>query len=96
MSVNGSPIDDYSYRPSAASITYSMAYEQEQSRIYAGMSIAEYDDLPGSPEWIDPARGGRSKAHILMLYRMSNSIPAAANDAQAREAERNAKRRGHR
>lgn len=96
MTVNGSPIDDYHYRPAAAMITYSAAYEQEQSRIYAGMSIAEYDVLPGTPEWIDPAKGGRSKAHILMLYRMSNAIPASASDAQAREMERKAKQRGGR
>lgn len=68
----------------------------EQARIYAGLSMAEWDALPGVPEWIDPERHARSKSHILVLYRMSNAIPAAANDAQAREAERKAKHRGGR
>jgi len=55
------------------------------------MSIAEFDALPGTPEWtID---NERSKAHILVLYRMSNAIPAAVNDAQAREVERKSRRR---
>jgi len=50
--------------------------------------------MPGTDQWIDPHKGGRSKCDIIMLYRMSNAIPAASNDAQNRELERNAKRRG--
>ena len=71
-----------------------MAFEAEQARIYAGIPIAEWDGMPGTDQWIDPHQGGRSKCDIIMLYRMSNAIPAASNDAQSREMERNAKRRG--
>lgn len=71
-----------------------MAYEEEQARIYAGMSITEYDALPGTPQWIDPEKGGRSKSDLVMLYRMSNYIPAVAHDAAAREMERKAKQPG--
>lgn len=92
VKVNGSPIGDYNFRPSVATITYTLAYEQEQSRIYAGMSTVEYDALPGTPQWINPETGGRSKCDILILYRMSNAIPAAASDAAAKEMERNAHR----
>jgi hypothetical protein len=76
-------------------VQYSSIYEQEQSRIYAGMSVAEYDALPGTPDWA--VDGQRTKAHILVLYRMSNAIPAAISDAQARESERKSKLkpRGH-
>lgn len=92
--MNGGAIDSYTFRPSAAAIAYSAAYEQEQARIYAGMSMAEYDSLPGTPEWC--VGDERSKSHILMLYRMSNTIPAVASDAQARKAEHDmkAKRKG--
>ena len=93
MTANGSPIDDYSFRPSAATITYTLAYEEEQARIYAGMSIAEYDVLPGTPMWIDPNKGNHSKCHILVLFRMSNMIPAVASDASSREIERQSKHR---
>lgn len=93
MTANGSPIEDYHFRPSAATITYTLAYEEEQARIYSGMSTSEYDSLPGTPMWINPAIGGRSKCHILVLFRMSNTIPAVANDAASREMERDAKRR---
>lgn len=93
MTVNGTPIGDYNYRPAAATITYKAAYELEQARIYGEIPIQEWDEMPGNPEWINPLKGGRSKAHILMLYRMSNSVPAAASDAQARKSEQDAKRR---
>lgn len=96
MTINGEPIDDYSYRPAAATIYYTLEYEMEQARIYAGLSMAEWDTLPGTPEWIDPERHSRSKCHILVLYRMSNAIPAAANDALIRKQEMDARRRGPR
>jgi hypothetical protein len=75
-----------------ASVTYAESYELEQARVYAGISIAEFDALPGTPEWMQS--GERSKAHILVLYRMSNAIPAAVSDAQSREMERKSKRGG--
>lgn len=54
----------------------------------------EFDAMPASPEWA--VEDERTKAHILVLYRMSNAIPAAVGDAQARESERKMKRRGGR
>lgn len=91
MTVNGSPIDDYSFRPPAAVIAYTQEYEWEQARIWAGISIPEWDAMPGSRAWIDANKGGRSKSDILILFRMQNLIPAAASDAQARQSEREAK-----
>lgn len=90
---DGSPIDDYHFRPSVTTITYTMAYELEQARLYAGMTIAEFDALPGSPMWCTESTGWRSKCHILLLYRMSKVIPAVAEDASAKEMERNRGRR---
>lgn len=80
----------------AASISYSLDYELEQARIYAGLPIAEWDALPGTPDWIDPERPSRTKSHLLVLYRMSNVIPAAAQDAQIRQQENEAKWLGRR
>jgi len=90
--VNGAPADEYTFRPSAATITYSMEYECEMARIHAGVSITEWDALPGTRQWLSDA-GGRCKCDLLILYRMANFIPAAANDAQARETERKARNR---
>lgn len=88
MTANGDPIGDYSFRPSLATITYTLAYEEEQARIYAGMSTTEYDGLSGIPVWINPKTSGRSKCHIIVLFRMSNAIPAVAQDAVSRDMER--------
>ncbi len=93
VKVNGSSADSYNFRPSAASITYSLEYESEMARVFAGLSIAEWSAMPGTRQWIPPT-GGRCKCDILILYRMSNFIPAAANDAQSREMERKSKRGG--
>lgn len=87
VKVNGAPIGEYQYRPSVVQVQYSPVYEYERARVFAGMSIAEWDALPGTPLW---ANGGRSKCDLIMLYRMSNDIPSAINDAQSREMERKA------
>ena len=92
MKVDGNPIDEYVYRPQVATISYTIAYELEQARLYAGVTSAEFDSMPGSPEWCTEATGWRSKCHVLVLYRMSTAIPAAANDAAAKDMERKSKR----
>lgn len=70
-------------------ISYTPAYELEQSRILAGVSIEDYENLPGNPDWCLP--GQRSKAHLLVFWRMSQRIPAVASDAQIRKMERERK-----
>lgn len=94
VKVNGAPANQYNFLPSAATISYTIEYECEMARIFAGLSITEWDAMPGTRQWI-PDTGGRCKCDILILYRMSNFIPAASNDAQSREAERKAKQRRH-
>lgn len=68
-----------------------MAFEEEQARIAAGLSVAEYETLPGTPIWCLP--GQRSKCHVLIWYRMSLRIPNVAQDAAVRKAERDSKMR---
>lgn len=94
MRVNGQPINDYHFRPQVATITHTMPYELEQARLYAGLSPLEFDALPGTPEWVlADAMDWRTKAHILLLYRMSTAIPAVAQDAANRQMERDSKLR---
>lgn len=69
-----------------------MAFEEEQARLYAGISILEWDDLPGTRVWLLNDEG-RAKADLIMLYRMNNWIPAAAQDMAARDIERQNKMR---
>lgn len=64
-------------------ISYNLAFEEQLARIWAGLSEAEYAALPGAPRWVDPETGGRSKAEVLVLYRMNNRIGAVSQDAAA-------------
>ena len=93
MKVDGNPIDEYRVRPSIASISYTIGYELEQARLYAGLTAAEFDAMPGTPEWCTEMTGWRSKCHILMLWRMSNTIPAVMQDASIKDMERQSKMR---
>lgn len=93
MKVNGAPHNEYAFRPAAATITYSLEYELECARIFAGMSLAEWEALPGTRQWLKLGEQ-RCKADLLILYRMSNFIPAASSDAQARASELKLKRGG--
>lgn len=91
MTVNGSPIGQYGFKPAAATISYKREFEEAQVRVAAGLSLQEYEALPGTPQWIDSEVGGWSKCHYLVWYRMSQLIPAASQDAQVRKMERDAK-----
>lgn len=92
MKVDGSPIDEYIFRPSIINVSYTIQYELEQARIYAGLTAAEFDRMPGTPMWCTEVTGWRSKCHILLLFRMSRTIPAVAEDASAKDMERKYKR----
>jgi hypothetical protein len=82
VTAGGSPISQYRYRhKQAIAITYTLAFEEQQARIYAGLSLEQYAALPGSPRWIDPDAPTLSKAEVLLLYRMAHSIDAVAQDA---------------
>lgn len=85
------PANEYNFREPDAHITYSAAFEEESARLYAGISISEWDALPGTRAWIDPNKGGRSKCDLVVLYRMSNWITAAMDDVAAKKMEHRAR-----
>jgi hypothetical protein len=93
--VDGTPIDEYNLRTPAASISYTLDYELEQARLYAGITASEFDVMPGTPMWCTEQTGWRSKCHILLLYRMSLNIPAVANDAASKQMERESRMKRH-
>jgi hypothetical protein len=51
--------------------------------------------MPGTPMWCTETTGWRSKCHILILWRMSKTIPAVADDAASKEMERNSRMGRH-
>lgn len=93
VNMNGSPIDSYIFLPSPATIHYSMAFEEQETRAAAGLTFDEYMRLPGIPLWIDPDNPVWSKSHYIIWFRMSRRIPAAQSDAQARESIRKSRSR---
>lgn len=58
-----------------------------QAAAASGMSFQDFLDLPGDPAWTT-AQQLVSKCDVLLWYRMSQKIPAVAQDVQAREAKR--------
>lgn len=73
-------------KPPTVKIRTSLQYEQQQARIAAGLSLAEYAALPGSRRWIDPdSPVALSKCCVIMLYRINNQIGAVQEDARARK-----------
>lgn len=92
MQVNGYPIDEYTYLRAPASVTYTLEFEMQTARVEMGLSIAEFDALPGNPCWVSWENPTLSKADVLMIYRRNRAIPAVMADAQNREMSK--KRRG--
>lgn len=58
----------------------------QTARVDMGLSLAEFDALPGNGCWVDMDNPTLSKADVLMIYRRSRAIPAVMNDAQNRES----------
>lgn len=67
-------------KKSKGSIASSSLLEQEMARVWAGLSLKEFDDLPGNPNWVNPYKPIRSKASIVAAYRMANLLDAISND----------------
>lgn len=87
------PIKEYPLRPGPVSIRYSVLYEQHDARQTAGLSLEEYNRLPGTPLWMgtdDPW----SKSHVIAWARYNQLIPAVQGDAQNREMERRSRMSG--
>lgn len=87
VTADGRPIQDYYIKPGPVHITHSLEYEKVMARAMVGLSIAEFEALPGNPEWCLPGQN-LSKCHVLMAYRMNKWIEAAGNEGQRRDMER--------
>lgn len=92
VQANGYPIDDYTYLKAPASVTYTLEFEMQTARVEMGLTLDEFDALPGNPCWVKWENPTLSKADVLMIYRRNRAIPAVMSDAQNREAKK--KRRG--
>lgn len=86
-------MSDYRTRPSKGEFIVSLEFEQHQARVAAGLTVTEYDSLPGTPQWARRESISTSKCHVLMWYRQERHLQLVADDMQAREMERQTKHR---
>lgn len=75
VTMNQRNIMDYPLPKSTMVIHSMLAFEEQEARIFAGLSVMEYDSLPGVGEWCN-ADQPISKAEILVLYRLHNQVLA--------------------
>lgn len=61
-----------------ATINYTLDFEEHEARAHAGLSLKEYDSLPGDSDWCDELNP-ISKSEILVLYRLHNQIKAVSD-----------------
>lgn len=74
----------YPLKKAPASITYSIDFEEHEARIHAGLSLKEYNDLPGDPGWCTDEQPV-SKAEILVAFRVHNQIAAVQADIDSKK-----------
>lgn len=78
VTTNGTDARQYVFKSkSPKKIALSMALEYQLARQWFGLSAAEFDLLPGNPEW---ANGSLSKADVLAAYRMYRLMDAISQD----------------
>lgn len=65
-------------------ITMAPEMEEQLARIFAGLSMSDYDMLPGVPGWCDEDQPF-SKSDVVALYRTHNLLAAVENDIAARK-----------
>lgn len=86
MTSNGYDIRQYPLSRPPVNIATSLFFELEQARLSYGMTPAEFEALPGNPEWA--GYGKLSKAHVLVSYRLTALIGAVESEARAKASER--------
>lgn len=73
VTVNGSNIRSYPFPKSPIQITMEMEFEEQEARIFAGLTLQEYDQLPGGSRWCD-AKHPMSKSQIVAMYQLHKLI----------------------
>lgn len=82
------PLQQFPMQRAPINITYSLQFEEIEARTAMGLSMVEYEALPGSPVWIPVDNPSLSKADVIAWYRLSRLIPAVAQEAAAKKAKR--------
>lgn len=87
VTVNKIDIHQYVLPHDPVVIDFDLALEEHQARIFMGLSIAEYNDMPGVPGYCDENQPV-SKCHVLAMYRLTRLIGAVRDDVNAKAAKK--------
>lgn len=68
----------------AISIEIPLELEEQQARIFAGLGMQEYAELPGDPAHND-GRYAMSKAEVVVLHRVSRDIAAVVENSRVKK-----------
>lgn len=68
-------------------VTYTLAFEEYQAWVAMGLTLDEYNALPGTPDWAD-ADHPLSKCDVIAWYRLSGRIRVVMEDAAAKKSKR--------
>lgn len=90
---NNRDIDQYKIEKGPVSISYTMPFAMMEAREAAGITVEEWEELPGIPLCMAD-EDDYSKAHIITWWKYRNQIEAVNKTAQNREFRRRAKRGG--
>lgn len=85
--VNGNPISSYHLPKTAITISFDALFEEQEARVYSGLSVAEYDKLAGDPQYATEDQPV-SKAQIIALYRLHKIINAIVANEQSKKRRR--------
>lgn len=84
---NQTDIWSYNPKPGPASFFYNLQFELQQARVAGGISVEEFDKMPGDHIWLVPGQD-MCKADLLVWYRNMNRIKGVSDDIQQREIDR--------
>lgn len=85
--VNGRPIREYQLPKTNVTVSYSIELEEQEARMFAGIGIAEYETMPGTPDWCDE-NYPLSKSDVIVMYRMHHLIAAVQEHARSKQPAR--------
>lgn len=85
MTVNNIPVEEYPLPKSTLRISTTDAYDFEDARVAAGITVSEFESFPGDPCWIVPDGPYISKAEVVIFHRNRRLIDAILNYEQYRK-----------
>lgn len=82
----GEDIEQYRLETPPIDIIHRGAFEELEARTIAGLSQAEYDSLPGTPDWLTDNGPTISKSHVVAYARLKRRIEAVYMDATQKQS----------